>query len=64
MMSSPAWNHPRRPLVLLPVLYVVGSAIGHLGGVHLVTTLQDDVVALLFGTGTILLGGAALALVN
>lgn len=65
MVDWSAWNHPRRLLVALPIFFVVGHVVGFFGGVHLVSpAVPDEVVAMLFGVGAILLGGAALARID
>lgn len=59
------WNHRWRLVLAIPVLWIVGYAIGFLGGVHLVpSSVPDPVVAALFGGAAIALGSAVLAAID
>ena len=59
------WNHPWRLVLAIPVFWIVGHAIGFLGGVHLVPSgVPDPVVAALFGGAGIAVGSAALAVID
>ena len=59
------WTHRWRLLLLIPIFAVVGYAIGFLGGVHVVpSSVPDAVVTALFGGAAIVLGSAALAVID